>query len=161
MHVALVEAAAGDKPVLRRMMELYQYDFSEIEDTDLDEHGCFGYRYLDHYWAEPGRWPFLVRADGRLAGFALARALPEAAELLQVAEFFVMRRYRRHGVGRAAAELLFGWRPALWTVPVVARNHAALAFWERVLARYPTDRVTTRPGGSDWDGPILTLDTRP
>ena len=35
-------------------MELYRYDFSEFDGADVGSHGEYGYRYLDHYWAEPG-----------------------------------------------------------------------------------------------------------
>ena len=39
----------GDKEVLRRLIEFYDYDFSEILGWDVNEHGTFGYRYFDQY----------------------------------------------------------------------------------------------------------------
>ena len=38
--------------MLRRLIELYRYDFSEFDQADLGPHGDYGYRYLDHYWSE-------------------------------------------------------------------------------------------------------------
>ena len=38
--------------------------------------GDYGYRYLDHYWADPGRHPFLFQVDHNWAGFALVREIP-------------------------------------------------------------------------------------
>ena len=64
----------ADKQVLRHLVEFYVYDYSDYMGWDVDEHGVFGYRYLDHYWTEPDRHPFFIRVDGRLAGFALVRA---------------------------------------------------------------------------------------
>ena len=83
------------------MLELYLYDFSEFSKEDLAENGYFGYTYLDAYWQEAGRFPFFIRADGRLAGFILVRSCSEHNPLPDphnIAEFFVLKKYRRHGV---------------------------------------------------------------
>lgn len=53
MH-ELIEATVDDKPVVRRLLELYLHDFSEFSGQDLNDHGEYGYRYLDHYWTDPG-----------------------------------------------------------------------------------------------------------
>jgi len=55
MNIKISLATLDDKALIRQLMELYQYDFSEIEGNDLDQHGCFGYSYLDYYWVENGR----------------------------------------------------------------------------------------------------------
>jgi len=63
MRIDISEAAPSDKSLLQHMMQLYQYDFSEYTGNDLDDHGLFGYRYLDHYWVEEGRTPLIVRVE--------------------------------------------------------------------------------------------------
>lgn len=136
-RVTVHEATLADTSILRRLMQLYQYDFSEIEETDLDEHGVFAYRYLDHYWTEPGRHPFLVRADGQLAGFALVNAHTYLDDTDQsLAEFFILRRYRRAGVGRSAAFEVFSQFSGLWEVRVTEANHTAQSFWHSVISAY-------------------------
>ena len=128
-EVEVVAAALADKNVVRNLLELYLHDFSEMTASDVDEHGRFGYRYLDHYWTEPGRHPFLIRADGRLAGFALVRSgAPH-----DMAEFFVLRKYRRHGVGLLAARALFAMFPGEWQVREMTANAGAIAFWRRAI----------------------------
>ncbi len=57
MVVEVVSALVTDKPVIRQMMELYFHDLSEFEDIELNEHGRFGYHYLDQYWVEDNRYP--------------------------------------------------------------------------------------------------------
>src|SRR5215203_3462290 len=42
----------SDKDVLSRLIEFYVYDYSEYMGWDVDAHGVFGYRYLDHYWTD-------------------------------------------------------------------------------------------------------------
>jgi predicted acetyltransferase len=125
-----VEAVlVADKDVLRRLIEFYSYDFSEYTSSDVGAHGTFGYRHLDCYWTEPDRHPFFIRVDGRLAGFALVRS----GEPHDMAEFFVMRRYRRSGVGMAAAREVFQRFPGSWEVRQMEANAVALAFWRSAI----------------------------
>jgi predicted acetyltransferase/uncharacterized protein (DUF983 family) len=141
MTVAVEPARLHEKSVLRRLLELYRYDFSEFDGADVDEHGLFGYRYLDHYWTEPDRLPFLIRADGKLAGFALLRREePGQPETLDIAEFFIMRRFRRGGVGRHAAFALFDRFRGRWEIRETAENVPAQQFWRRIVGEYTGGR---------------------
>ncbi|WP_373543296.1 hypothetical protein [Chamaesiphon sp.] len=70
MSIEVIPALITDKSIIRRMMELFRHDLSEFEDTDLDEHGYFGYPYLDYYWIESDRHPFIVKVDGKLSCLA-------------------------------------------------------------------------------------------
>ncbi len=158
--VTLHPATVADKPVLRRLMELYQYDFSEFEETDLDEHGCFGYAYLDFYWTEPDRHPFLIRVHERLAGFALVNrhAYVEGTDQA-LAEFFVVRRYRRLGVGRAAAVAVFDRFSGTWEVHVSAANAPAHAFWRAAIKGY----IGTEPEPlrrAEWEGVVFQFQSQ-
>jgi predicted acetyltransferase len=138
MDFSLLEANEDDRVVLRRLVELYRYDFSEFDQADVGLHGEFGYPYLDHYWTEEDRRPFLFRVDDSWAGFALVREIPP----YDMAEFFVMRKYRRVGVGRRAAVDVFDRFPGAWQVRQQITNPAATAFWRTVIP-YPYVERTT------------------
>jgi predicted acetyltransferase len=128
-HIDVVEATIDDKDVVRRLLELYAHDFSEFDAADVDEQGRFGYRFLDDYWTVAAQHPFLIRVDGSIAGFALVRSgAPH-----DIAEFFVMRKYRRDGVGMEAARTLFTRFPGEWQVRQLAANAAAIAFWRGAI----------------------------
>jgi predicted acetyltransferase len=138
--VQLVPAEERDAGLLGNLLELYIHDLSAAFDLDVGIDGRFGYAPLACYWREPDRrFPFLIRAEGKPAGFVLATrgspASPDPAHL-DVAEFFVLRRYRRCGVGRQAAIRLWEQLPGHWIVRVASRNAAALPFWARVIADY-------------------------
>jgi predicted acetyltransferase len=128
-NVEIDTATLADKDAIRHLLELYAYDFSEFTDADVDEHGSFGYGYLDQYWTEPTRHPFLIRANEHIAGFSFVRA----GDPHDMAEFFVLRKYRRSGVGVRAARSLFATFPGEWQVRQVAANTAAVAFWHRAI----------------------------
>lgn len=86
MQTAIVPARVEDKPVLRHLMEICQHGYSNtamFNGKDVNAQGLFDYPYLDYYWTESGRYPFLVRVEGKLAGFVLVRRLKmEGAEPL-------------------------------------------------------------------------------
>lgn len=132
MDLEVARALDDDRPVVRRLLQLYHHDFSEFDGSDVNLHGEYLHRYFDEYWADSDRQAFLFRADGALAGFALVFT----GEPRDVAEFFVMRKYRRRGVGAHAAGLLFGRFPGRWTVRQQRANPAATAFWRKAI-RYP------------------------
>jgi predicted acetyltransferase len=152
-EIALDVATFSDAPLLSNLLELYIHDLSEaFPDIELGADGRFGYPTLPLYWSEPERrFAFLIRCDGRVAGFVLVtRGSPaiEDPDILDIAEFFVIRRYRRSGVGRRAAFLLWNRLPGKWTVRVSEGNRGALPFWSGVIAEFTNGTATesTLPG---------------
>jgi predicted acetyltransferase len=145
-------AKPEDAPLLGQLLELYLHDLSDVFPIDVGPDGRFGYDRLPLYFEEPGRrFPFLIRADGHPAGFALVtRGSPVTQDPtdLDVAEFFVARRYRRSSVGRAAAFQLWNRMPGRWIVRVSEGNRRGLPFWRRIVSEYTGGAfsVDTLPG---------------
>jgi predicted acetyltransferase len=153
--VSLEPAGPQDAPVLANLLELYAHDLSDAFGLAIGADGRFGYAKLPRYFSEPDHFPFLIRTGGALAGFALVtRGSPLGAPGdLDVAEFFVLRRHRRAGVGRRAAARLWDAMPGHWIVRVADCNQAALPFWSGAIAAYTGQRFTReeRPaGGRVW-----------
>jgi predicted acetyltransferase len=160
----MIEAQPADKSVLRNLMELYWHDFSEIDGADVNEHGPYEYNRLDSYWTEADRYPFLFRVNGRWAGFALVcefsyfpdNALPTQA----IAEFFVMRRYRRHGVGTRMARELVVRFPGRWEVAQMRQNVDAQAFWRHVIGEFTDGRFEEYYQDNEhWRGPLQVFES--
>ena len=151
-HVSIERATRAEAGVLDNLLELYMHDMSVAFPLELGANGRFGYEHLASYWSDPQRrFAFLIRCDARLAGFALAtRGSPvtEDPQVLDVAEFFVLRRARRSGVGRRAAHLLWQALPGEWTVRASEGNPGAVPFWARAVAEFSSGNATesTRPG---------------
>jgi len=154
LEIELQEASRGDRSILRNLLELYIYDFSEYTGNDLDEHGFYGYDYLDRYWTEAGRTPFLVRVQGKLAGLVLVRDVDEEGILVHhMAEFFILRKYRRQSAGQQAAFKAFDRFPGLWHVSELAENLPAIAFWQKIIHQYTGSSFAEIPN-HDQDGPM-------
>ncbi len=139
-EVALEVVTEGGAPLLSNLLELYVHDLSEIFALELGPDGRFGYDKLPLYWSEPDtHFAFLIRYRARVAGFALVtRGSPatDDPQDLDLAEFFVLRSYRRSGVGRRAAFLLWNRLPGKWVVRVSEANRAGLPFWEATIREY-------------------------
>jgi len=142
VHAVTLElATAQEAPLLAHLLELYVHDVSDVfTQVELGADGRFGYAKLPLYFSEPERrFAFVLRHDGRVAGFVLATLGSPAAQepdVYDVAEFFVLKRYRGARVGEAAARELWRRLPGKWTVRVAERNTGALAFWRRTVTKF-------------------------
>ncbi len=156
MKIDVCPVPLEEKSILRNLMELYAYDFSEFDDADVDSHGLYGYSYLDHYWTEEGRHALFFKVDDRLAGFAMVRQCQiDGALTWTMAEFFVMRKYRKHGLGRTAAWRIFDQFPGLWNVAELAENLPAQVFWRRIINEYTQGKFNEVNRDDDtWCGPV-------
>jgi predicted acetyltransferase len=160
MDVVLQAVSEADKPVLAQLLELYRHDLSEFRPYELSAHGTFGYRYLDVYFLDDDREADFVTVDGELAGFVMTRRL--GSRTSTIAEFFIVRRWRRRGVGREVAHRLFARAPGRWLVSVDDGNTAGRAFWPQVCSAVAVGEVETRakPPDAWYPGIELRFETR-
>ena len=166
--VHVTPASAAERVLIEGLMQLYTYDFSELEPPgsaafDVDSAGRFEvYPYLDDYWRDADRWPLLIRVGEHPAGFALVNTHShrDGGHIERnMGEFFVLRKYRRGGVGAEAVRQILGRHPGQWEVAVVERNLGAKVFWPRAIAAAPGVSSLTRieGDGEHWRGPIWTF----
>ncbi len=170
-EVDVIPVGAAQWPLIEGLFQFYVYDFSEMEpvqsaEFDVDPRGRFGdYPYIDSDWSEPARIPLVIRWRGRPAGFALLNDHSHSGLTADhnMAEFFVMRKYRRQGVASAAVRQILVRYPGLWEAAVAARNTAARAFWPRAVTATPGVRDLTilEGDGVRWTGPILRFTVDP
>ncbi|HKQ79136.1 MAG TPA: GNAT family N-acetyltransferase [Blastocatellia bacterium] len=143
-HIEVIAAAPQQEPVLANLLELYAHDFSEFHNLELGADGRFGYKYLPLYWEEPDRHPYLVKLDGKLAGFVLVKRGSEVSGnegVWDVAEFFIVRGYRRRGLGMKVAHEVWRRYPGRWEVRVMRANHSAKEFWERAITSFTGEMI--------------------
>jgi predicted acetyltransferase len=144
-RIELQIAKAADRACIEMLMQFYHYDASEWISLDVTDSGRFSFRPIDRFWNEPGQFPFLIRADGVIAGFAVVdKDVINPKADFNVGYLFVLRRFRGTGVGRAAARELFTWLHGQWEVYQVDQNHAAIRFWRRVIADFTQGEYVER-----------------
>jgi predicted acetyltransferase len=143
-HIELVPAAQEQASTIANLLELYVHDFSEFHHVELGADGRFGYKHLPLYWSEPDRYAFLVKVDGRLAGLALVKRgseVSDRATVWDVGEFFIVRAYRRQGIGMKVAHEVWSRFSGPWEVRVMQSNRAALNFWQRAITTFKGEAV--------------------
>lgn len=120
-------------------MELYNYDFSEYDGEDVDTEGHYAFTYPESSWKDPTKQPYFIYADHQLAGFILVDTCCHYIQepgAHNIADFFVMKKYQKRGVGRQAAEKMFERYPGKWEVRPYPLSPVSRVFWNKVLSRY-------------------------
>lgn len=140
MRVDIQPVDRAALPALLALAQFYQYDFSEIEGGVTDLHGRFTYLDdLPERLSRPGASGWLFRVMDphlhvkTLAGFAIVLGVADGVADRAIDEFFVMRKFRRLGIGRAAAHAVFRAAPGTWVAQGTRHNVGARAFWRRVI----------------------------
>jgi len=157
-HIEVIAAGPEQESILANLLELYAHDFSEFHDLELGADGRFGYGCLPLYWSEPERYPFLSRMDGKLAGLALVKKGSEVSgneTVWDMAEFFVLRGYRRRGIGTQIAHEVWRRFPGLWEVRVMQSNIPACDFWTHAISIFTGGAI--HPVRVEKDGKGWTL----
>jgi predicted acetyltransferase len=142
MQIDVTVALPEDKPTIARLLQLYEHDNSEFFGADLDPDGLYRVMDADTRF-KPGWYVFLIKVEGKLAGFAIVTrhaAYIGDGETWLMDEFFVVRKYRRRGVGAYVACALFDRFPGRWEVSQWPTNLPAQAFWRTVIGRYTEGR---------------------
>jgi predicted acetyltransferase len=128
------QARPEDFGALQQMLELYQYELSDIWLQDTDAQCRYGYDLSRHRAAVRFHAHVVLQA-GAYAGFALvAPAAVTRSSGSWMEQFFVLKRYRRTGLGGALARFVFARHPGPWEVGQMFANVAAQDFWRRITA---------------------------
>ncbi len=158
MHFSVSEATSEERSVVRHLLQLYLHDFSEFDGDEVNAEGLYHYPCIEEYWDAPNA-AFLFKAGGNYAGFCLV----DSDVLLKnsehsISEFFVLRKYRKSGLGRFAASHIFASRPAAWEVAQHESNFPAQAFWRKVVAEYTNGNYAEESlNTEEWHGPVQTF----
>lgn len=129
-------------PALEQMLELYQYELSDIWEQDLGTNGKYGYDLSRHKEGERFH-AHIALEGGRFAGFALvAPAAVTRTEGSWMEQFFILKKHRRTGVGTALALHVLRSHPGLWEVGQMPANLSALAFWRKVIGQVTGGQFT-------------------
>lgn len=157
MKIELKKVSVEEKEILRNLLEKYDYEFSQWNLRDVNNLGLYGYDYLDCYWTEEKRYAFFIMVDEKLAGFVMVNDYPEADEPTDysLAEFFVMFKYRRMGVGKIVANKVFELFRGKWQLKRHPHNIPSVHFWDKVISEYTQGNyrlVKAYPGSEYEDG---------
>ncbi|WP_442600755.1 GNAT family N-acetyltransferase [Paenibacillus sp. KN14-4R] len=139
MNFDLMQVSKEYEDIIRNLMQFYIYDFSEFVKCDVEDDGLFGaYPYLEEYWKEVNhRFPYVIKQEDKYIGFVLVRFIEsEERNYYSIAEFFIMKKYRKEGIGKAVAKQIFDLHKGQWEVYQLESNKPAQVFWNKVINEY-------------------------
>ena len=136
MKFELFECDIENKEKIVNLMQLYTYELSFYEDETTNftmlENGLFSMsRYLDLYWEEENRHPYILKCEDKLAGFALVRLNEEG--IYEIGEFFVLNKYRKQGAGKFMVNEVFKMFKGKWEICTLLKNKNAQEFWRKIV----------------------------
>lgn len=156
MNVELDLLEAEDWRLLANLWPLYAHDVSAFNGARPNRHGVISdsddWSTLEEHAASIRNWwqdrerlkPYLIRVDGKPAGFQLNATHPYLPESIEaewvIHEFFLLHAFRGQGVGERAVELGLRAQPGTWEVVTDVTNTRAAAFWRRTLMACVGDR---------------------
>ena len=146
MNVQLIKAIHEHKAVIKNLMQFYMYDFSEYVNIDVKEDGLYAaYDTLEDYWKDENRFAYIIKNNEQYAGFVLVKWIETSERnYFSIAEFFVMKRYRREGIGKAVAEQIFNLHKGQWEVFQKENNKPAQLFWTTIINFYTNSKFTDK-----------------
>ena len=167
-RVSLERGEAHQRVALENLVQLYIHDFNDFLAPDrklgVGEDGRFAdVLKLDRYWDDAERAVWFIRVGGALAGFALLDRASHCRRSVDynMGEYFIVRTFRRDGIGARAAIDLINRHAGQWEIAVGPRNLPAQNFWPRVVAAVHASGVETLQGdGEVWSGPITRFVVR-
>lgn len=162
-ELSLEIADPSERVTLHNLMQLYVHDFSEhwsgTSNGNLQANGRFADYPLDAYWRDAEHIPLILRIEDHPIGFALLNNISHSGEPVDrnMAEFFIVRKHRRSGIGRQAAQTIFSRYPGIWETAVARRNVAALAFWRKAAGQHPqaSELQELDIASPAWNGPVI------
>jgi len=105
--------------------EMMQY----VNSTKLADKAVDPLDVLDRYWEQRPKWPYLIVADGVVAGFCLLRHYPGEDDTIDIDQYYVAEQFRRNGVGLCSLVEAVNMHPGNWLIRVLKTNTKAFRFW--------------------------------
>jgi ribosomal-protein-alanine N-acetyltransferase len=147
MKLELISATLADYPIIQNMGRFYVYDMSEYMGSEagweMPSDGLYECIDFQHYWTDQDTFPFLVRANDELAGFVIVNKQGSEPEIeFNMAQFFILRKFKNKGIGKQTASECFARFPGVWEVRVMPGNTGAYHFWKAVISQYTKNNYT-------------------
>ncbi|RWU19327.1 GNAT family N-acetyltransferase [Pseudomonas alkylphenolica] len=140
VSIELLQTGPDQAELIRNLYQFYAYESSDWEQEDVEVDGRFYIHeeHLTRYWQAPEWSANLILVDGFIAGFYLVeRSELPGLDALELADLFILKRYRRKGIGRAVASQVLTATQNDWLVRFYDQDEAAQAFWRAVFDQLP------------------------
>ena len=137
MTVKLTQASTDRQCWIKAELQSYLAELSQFVSIEKNTEGQYAYPYLDYYWREPDRHPFIICLDDEAAGFLLVREDMDPADgtsLTEITELYILPAFRQRSVASTAIKEVLGYFPGNWRAAVLRTNDVAYSFWRQLIS---------------------------
>ena len=133
--IKLKKVEEKDRQTLWNLLQYSLFEESATDGNHIQADGTFGYEYFDNYFTDDDRESYLVKlSSGELIGFVMINQhLQKTQGGHAIAEFLILPRFRRCGVGREVARRCFAMYPGNWEISPADGSESAYKFWKSVI----------------------------
>jgi predicted acetyltransferase len=123
-----------EKDLIHRLDQFYLYEFSRFDPNfKVAADGLFHDGDYLGFWEDSNKFPYLIKHQSEIAGFALVEDLGTHFLLNQ---FFVMLKFQGTGVAKSAAIDIFDRHRGNWLVESLIINLKSEGFWPKIISIY-------------------------
>jgi predicted acetyltransferase len=148
--------------IFNHILQLYEYEFSNLTHLEIDENGLFINEELEKNIHEKSCICFLLRSQYKWAGLSVVNLksyLNDDDAVRDIAEFFILKLYRKKKLGYSMAKMLFEQFPGKWEIRQLPHATESRNFWLKVLNRYCPNYTDQWINHHRWNGYIQTFET--
>lgn len=144
-EIKLIPASLKDYPIIQNMGRFYVYDMSQYlgdeAGWECPKDGLYECIDFKKYWETDDAFPFLIRYKNELVGFVIIdKKTSEPQTDFNVAQFFILRKFKNKGIGKYIAHLCFDRFRGTWEVMVIPGNAGAYQFWRSIIGEYTNNK---------------------
>ncbi len=140
-RVQLEKVDESNRQILWNLLQYMIYETSPYGKNDINKDGTFNYKFFDKYFTDDNREAYLIKNDdGGLLGFVMINQyLQKVQNGHAVAEFMILPRFRRMGIGKEIAKRCLTMHSGNWEISPADGSEQAYKFWKNVV-----DEITSK-----------------
>ncbi len=155
MKPNLILVKKEEKEILRKLIREYQQELLKIEEPEE-------YKYLDSYWEKENRFPYFIKVDKNIIGFALVNdynLVNKGGK--NIAEFYIKKEFRKNGIGKITAMKIFDLFHGKWEIRELRDNIDGQNFWRKVINDYTKGNFKEiLLDDNNWQGPVQIFENK-
>jgi predicted acetyltransferase len=133
----IIKVEHDRKDILKHLMTLFLHDLSEFNgDLEINQDtGLFEFDVFEWFFEKEGLTPFFITFENNIIGFILLQSghyTNQEHYDYFLNSFFILKKYRRRGLGRETCKQFFNQFPGRYTIGQVSNNVRAIHFWKNV-----------------------------
>lgn len=130
---------AVDSAPFINLQGYYEAEFSFITQNDVDELGQFDLKSLQKSWNNYNYDAYLLYSKSTPIGLCvvnLSSQISFGENTKDIAEFYILPKYRNKGAGLWFAHTLFNLYPGQWEIRQLKNAEQARKFWLKTIESY-------------------------